>query len=121
MHRAFSETLAHKTVKQALLIGTDCPLLTGAHLKSSLEALESSRIILIGANDGGYVLIGGRMVPPCFEKIDWGTSEVLNQTKQSLQRHGINYAIREFLDDLDTQKDLQNLPDALRKRLLAQH
>ncbi len=48
-----------------LLIGTDCPALTEVHIHSAANALrDGADVILIPAEDGGYVLIDMRSPQP---------------------------------------------------------
>jgi rSAM/selenodomain-associated transferase 1 len=48
-----------------LVIGTDCPAITAEHLRASADALrDGADVVLIPAEDGGYVLIGTRSVQP---------------------------------------------------------
>jgi glycosyltransferase A (GT-A) superfamily protein (DUF2064 family) len=50
-----------------LIVGTDCPVLTPAHLQQAADALQTHDAVLIPAEDGGYVLIGlRRRCPPCL-------------------------------------------------------
>src|SRR5262249_31864 len=43
----------------AIVIGTDCPALTPSHLREAAEVLRGgSDVVVIPADDGGYVLIG---------------------------------------------------------------
>ncbi len=57
MHRAFCSALAEYS--HALLMGCDCPSLTGQDLEQALTALnQENDVVLAPAEDGGYVLIG---------------------------------------------------------------
>ena len=48
-----------------LVIGTDCPLLTAAHLRDAAEVLRGGvDAVIFPAEDGGYVLIGLRPADP---------------------------------------------------------
>ena len=63
-------TTLHSTPQTPLLIvGTDCPALTPAHLQQAADALQTVDVVLIPAEDGGYVLIGlRRPVPEVFNE-----------------------------------------------------
>ncbi len=70
-----------------LLIGTDCPVLTPAHLRAAAEALRDADVVLIAAEDGGYVLIGTRAPEPeLFAGIAWGTASVMQETRSAHRR-----------------------------------
>jgi rSAM/selenodomain-associated transferase 1 len=66
-----------------LVIGTDCPALTEAHLRSAAMALrDGNDVVLIPAERGGYVLLGMRKAQPTlFSNIGWGGSSVLADTR----------------------------------------
>jgi uncharacterized protein len=94
-----------------LVVGTDCPALTEVHLRSAASALrEGADIILIPAEDGGYVLIGMRSAQPTvFSGIPWGTNTVLAETRSRVIAHQLVLAERPPLWDVDTEADLARL------------
>jgi rSAM/selenodomain-associated transferase 1 len=94
-----------------LVIGTDCPALTDVHLRSAANALrDGTDVILIPAEDGGYVLIGTRtMQPALFSDIAWGTGTVLAETRARVIAHRLVLAERPPLWDVDTEIDLARL------------
>ncbi|HET7911531.1 MAG TPA: TIGR04282 family arsenosugar biosynthesis glycosyltransferase, partial [Pseudolabrys sp.] len=50
-----------------LIIGTDCPALTEMHFRSAAAALhDGADVVLIPAEDGGYVLLGMRKAQPAL-------------------------------------------------------
>ena len=78
-----------KNLHGVLLIGTDCPALTPDNLKEAAKSLRESHMVFIPAEDGGYVPVGATDVAPiAFSDIDWGTSDVLRQTRQQLSSIG---------------------------------
>ena len=96
-----------------LVIGSDCPALTPQHLRDAAEALTDADVVLIPAEDGGYVLIGSRQPQPrLFDDMAWSTDQVMAQTRQRLARAGLTW--REFppLWDVDRPEDLARLPAA---------
>jgi rSAM/selenodomain-associated transferase 1 len=94
-----------------LVIGTDCPALTVGHLRAAAEALHTGAdVVLIPAEDGGYVLIGTRTpCPALFEDMAWGTDTVLTGTRARIVAHRL--CAQEFppLWDVDTASDLDRL------------
>lgn len=89
-----------------ILVGTDCPVLTAEHLQAAANALVQHEVVLIPAEDGGYVLIGFRRpVPAAFEQIDWSTPRVLAQTRERLKRVGIQALELPALWDVDEPAD----------------
>jgi rSAM/selenodomain-associated transferase 1 len=92
---------------QTIVIGTDCPALTAEHLRDAAQALADADIVLIPAEDGGYVLIGARAIHlALFSGIAWGTSEVLAQTRARVATLGLNAVELPTLWDVDTEADL---------------
>jgi rSAM/selenodomain-associated transferase 2/rSAM/selenodomain-associated transferase 1 len=91
-----------------LVVGTDCPALTPEYLQRAADALASHEAVLIPADDGGYVLLGlKRPLPAVFERIDWGTSEVLAQTRKRLRELNALWVELPSLWDVDQPADWQ--------------
>lgn len=97
----------------AVLIGTDCPLLGYADLDHACAALAAGCDVALGpADDGGYVLIGLRRSDPVlFGNIAWGTSDVLRQTRERIQRLGWSCHELPTLWDVDDPQDLERLAE----------
>lgn len=93
-----------------LIIGTDCPMLSPGHLQQATHALSRHDVVLIPAEDGGYVLIGmKRPVPEAFQDVAWSTTEVLEQTRCRLRTAGISWCELEPLWDVDDPEDWRRL------------
>ncbi len=94
-----------------ILIGSDCPGLTAAHLRQARDALTTpDRIVLGPSTDGGYYLIGARRAPPSpFRGITWGTGTVLVQTRRRLRRLALVECRLPELTDLDDGRSLRRL------------
>jgi rSAM/selenodomain-associated transferase 1 len=93
-----------------LLVGTDCPALTPGHLQQAAQALQQHDVVLIPAEDGGYVLIGmRRWVPEVFEDITWSTDQVLIQTRQRLRDARASWKELPALWDVDEPADWSRL------------
>jgi rSAM/selenodomain-associated transferase 1 len=94
-----------------LVIGTDCPALTEVHLRGAATALRDGMdVILIPAEDGGYVLIGMRAAQPAlFADIAWGTESVLADTRARIIAQRLILAEQPPLWDVDTDSDLARL------------
>ncbi|MCK9637976.1 MAG: TIGR04282 family arsenosugar biosynthesis glycosyltransferase [Methylobacter tundripaludum] len=107
MHHAFCSALADYS--HALLMGCDCPSLTGQDLEQALAALnQKNEVVLAPAEDGGYVLIGfNRPQPELFDNMPWGTSRVLDETRDRIARHRLRHHELREQWDLDTPKDLE--------------
>lgn len=94
-----------------LVIGTDSPALGELHLRGAANALRDGiDVILIPAEDGGYVLIGTRSAQPAlFAGIAWGTKTVLADTRTRIIEERLVLAEQPPLWDVDTDSDLARL------------
>ncbi|HXZ49272.1 MAG TPA: TIGR04282 family arsenosugar biosynthesis glycosyltransferase [Usitatibacter sp.] len=93
-----------------LLIGSDCPALTGEHLARAAGALEAQDVVLVPAEDGGYVLVGvARALPRLFEGIAWGGAAVMAQTRERLAQLRARWEELPALWDVDRPEDYARL------------
>ena len=96
--------------QSVIIIGADCPALTDAHLTEAIGHLARHDVVLIPADDGGYVLIGARRTHGAmFDGIHWGTEAVLIQQRTRLQATGLSWHEMEALWDVDRPADLARL------------
>jgi uncharacterized protein len=111
-------------VGPVVLIGSDCPFVTPAHLGAAVAALGGVMpegdgsggsggsklpydLVLGPAADGGYWLVGLRQpCPELFDGVEWGTEKVLAQTLAIAERLGLRVKLLETLADLDRPSDL---------------
>lgn len=116
MQQAFAHHFAHATDQPLLLTGTDCPVLAPGHLQAAARALAQHDVVLVPAEDGGYVLIGmRRLVPQVFEGIDWSTPQVMAQTRERLRQSGASWLEMETLWDVDEPADWWRLQTLLQR------
>jgi len=98
-----------------LLIGSDCPALSVADLAAAATALretgkDAAEAVFIPAEDGGYVLVGLRRPQPrLFSDIDWGSKQVMAQTRERLGDLGLRWRELPALWDVDRPEDLARL------------
>ncbi len=93
-----------------LVIGADCPALTADHLRAAAAALREADVVLIPAEDGGYVLIGTRVPQPAlFAGIAWGADTVLAETRARIDAQGLTARELPALWDVDTEDDLARM------------
>lgn len=109
MHSAFQFTL--KSSPYALLIGTDAPELTRDMIKHAFLVLESGKdAVFVPAFDGGYVLVGLRKpVRGLFTGIQWGSEDVMKETRRRLRKHSLDWLELPPCGDIDTKKDLKRI------------
>lgn len=109
LRRAFDVALGngHRGV---VVIGTDCPELTGAEIEDAFERLGDSELVLGPAADGGYYLIGmSRAFPRLFDAIPWGTDRVLAETRQVAEELRLSVSMLRLLHDVDRPEDLESV------------
>jgi uncharacterized protein len=113
MARSFATTCQGNS--SVVLIGTDCPELTTDILAQAFDLLQSGRdLVLGGAVDGGYYLIGMRDYhPELFVDIDWSTDRVLSQTVAIANHLNLSIGYLPTLTDIDRPEDLPILTQNL--------
>ncbi|MDT8451946.1 MAG: TIGR04282 family arsenosugar biosynthesis glycosyltransferase [Gammaproteobacteria bacterium] len=96
-----------KKFKRVVLIGTDAPSLSTEQIESALKKLgEANDIVIVPAEDGGYVLIG--MSRPCdavFQSVPWGSDKVLTATHENIRQNNLTSAELEPCWDIDRVED----------------
>ena len=107
--QAVFQAQARRSGRPLLLIGSDCPVFTVAHLQEAARRLlAGDDAVLTPAEDGGYVLIGLRQPQPAlFEGLAWSTPAVLAQTRQRMLALGLRHGEMPTLWDVDTPEDLR--------------
>lgn len=101
---------AFETSGRVCIIGSDCPQLSAGLIETAFEALADHDFVIGPAMDGGYYLLAMRTYrPEVFERIDWSTAKVLEQTVSSIERLGATYQLLPVLRDIDDIDDLDAL------------
>ena len=97
--------------RHVLLIGSDCPSLTAADLRTAARALRDGRdAVFCPAEDGGYMLVGlSHAMPALFEAMTWGTDTVMEETRQRLRRAGRRWHELPAHWDVDRPEDYQRM------------
>ena len=102
---------AATTTGGVIVIGTDCPALTPAHLRQAAAALTGEDAVVIPAEDGGYVLLGLRQANAAvFAGVAWSTPQVMAQTRARVMALGLSCAELPMLRDVDEPTDLVHVP-----------
>ncbi|TWU50815.1 2-phospho-L-lactate guanylyltransferase [Rubripirellula tenax] len=115
----------------AIVIGADCPLLSQDDLRQAAAALETCDIVLGPAMDGGYYLIAIRshrvasnrsvrtQLGELFSEIPWGTSSVLEMTRDRIGNLGWKVSMLEVREDVDTVTQLNGLRRQLSRQVVS--
>lgn len=107
------ERMHHAVEKMApagpvLLMGTDCAVITAAHVRRCAEALAAADAAAIPVEDGGYFLLGlRRPAPALFEGVAWSTPSVFAETRAKAAAAGLTLKVFEPLWDIDRPEDYE--------------
>lgn len=115
MHHALNHRLQTHPNDTVLLIGSDCLDLTVQHLNQAIEHLTTHDLVLLPSYDGGFAMIGCRVIDrSIFDDVLWSSPKVLQQTLTNTNKLGYRSHLLESVRDIDTLDDLNHYP-ALRK------
>lgn len=97
-------------VSEALIIGSDNIEITPAILNDAFEKLLMNDVVIGPSNDGGYYLLGiNQLIPALFEKMEWSTSTVLEETvKRAEALESLQIGQLEMLADIDYWQDVKD-------------
>ncbi|MBK8965711.1 MAG: TIGR04282 family arsenosugar biosynthesis glycosyltransferase [Lewinellaceae bacterium] len=91
---------------RVVIIGSDCPEISGNLLEQAFAALEHTDFVLGPSFDGGYYLLGMRAFSPwVFQGIVWSTDSVFSATVKKIQAAGKSFSLLPVLRDVDTAAD----------------
>lgn len=104
--RMYHAMIAHEA-KFSLIIGTDAPVMSSSHIKQAMQKLADGKdMVLIPAEDGGYVLLGlQRIRAALFQDIDWGSDQVCQQTLAIAEQLQLDHTTLASLWDIDHPAD----------------
>ena len=107
MKSAFKSSFA-AGMSKVVIIGIDCPDINANLIAEAFDTLNQDCDLVLGpAEDGGYYLIGlNSLIPELFAGINWGTSEVLAQTKNIAKKFSLKVGYLKLLNDVDRPEDL---------------
>ena len=95
-----------------VMIGSDLPTLPSVHVSAAFDILarRPDALVLGPAEDGGYYLIGvTRSHSQLFDRIPWGTSQVLEHTCKAAEALGMTVEKISQWYDVDSLSDLRRL------------
>ncbi|MDT8282324.1 MAG: TIGR04282 family arsenosugar biosynthesis glycosyltransferase [Gammaproteobacteria bacterium] len=102
-------TDALQQYRHCIVIGTDAPALDEKLITQVIDRLFSKeQVVLVPAEDGGYVLIAMSSAHACvFQDVNWGSNKVMQQTIKKLSANNISYETLPICWDIDTVEDYQ--------------
>lgn len=105
MEAAFQQAL-DAGAEKVVIIGSDCPTLTGPILDQAFAALDAHDWVIGPVPDGGYYLLGMRsLLPTLFRDMAWSTEAVRATTLARIAAAGKTVAELPMLTDVDTEED----------------
>ena len=95
----------------AIIVGSDIPAITAAHIRAAFESLGRHDVVFGPATDGGYWLVGVRRGLPeaavrhLFDAVRWSSGDALADTVRNVPNEWrVGYV--ETLRDVDSAADL---------------
>jgi len=98
------------------LIDSDSPTVSAKTYATAVDLLSqpAERVVLGPSDDGGYYLIGmKRDRPQLFERVDWSTDRVLQQTKERAQELNLPVELLPSGYDVDDAASLRRLREEM--------
>ena len=98
-----ARVLARERRSPSIIIGSDIPDITPAHIARAFAALGSHDAVFGPAPDGGYWLVGVRdisMLPGLFTGVRWSSADALSDTLANIPGHR-RVALVDTLADID--------------------
>ncbi len=106
MSNALMVTLLH--YNKVIIIGTDAPALTMDMIDAAVNELDHNDVVLIPAEDGGYVLLGATTHHHALlADVPWGEKNVLATTVANIERLQLEYRLLGKCWDVDRPEDLE--------------
>ena len=109
MENAFAETFA-EGYNSVCVIGTDHPTLPREYIMQAFAALQADDLVLGLAEDGGYYLLGMKMLHrELFRTMPWSTASLYRETMTAAAHKNLQtHQLPEWYD-VDDAEDLQRL------------
>ena len=100
---------ALQTYDYCIVIGTDAPVLGIDMIRLVMQKLHAgTEVVVVPAEDGGYVLIAMRQAYEfLFDGVNWGSEEVMQQTRDKLIEKGVPFVELASSWDIDRLEDYQ--------------
>lgn len=113
-----AHALAVAPAGPAIIVGSDIPGMTAAHIASAFRSLGAADAVFGPAGDGGYWLVGIRnriLLRGLFRNVRWGTEHALVDTLANMPA-GRRYALIDMLEDVDDGAAWKRWRDEISRR-----
>lgn len=112
MYNAFLK-LFEKGHRKVSLIGSDSPDMPLEFIEESFALLDSARVVLGPAADGGYYLVAmNELMTAPFVNMRWSNDAVLKETVRRLEERSVGYKFLKPWHDIDRVEDLPLLRES---------
>jgi len=99
---------------KVLAFNADGPSVPPQYIHSAVHLLDKNDVVLGPSEDGGYYLVGiKQLYPQIFTDIAWSTPQVLAQTMDKIEAHGLRTGLLPTWYDVDNGAGLARLQDEL--------
>ena len=113
MFYAFQFAFEHDS-DAVLMIGTDSPTFPAEFIDLAFENLKNADAVLGETTDGGFYLIGLRVLrKEIFANVEWSSENTFRQTAENIKKSSLKLSLLPIWFDVDFPEDL----DELRKNL----
>ena len=115
---AFAEAFG-RGAERVVVIGSDCPRLSSAHLRDAFRRLADADVVLGPAGDGDYYLVAlrrqsaKRAVPALFASVAWGVKSALTSTRELAEKAELRWDMLETLPSVHAPEDVADARVAL--------
>ena len=105
-----------QNIDAVVMIGTDSPTFPGEFITRAFEKLSKSDAVIGRTTDGGFYLIGLRILrKEIFAAVEWSSPQTFEQTAQNIEKLHLKLARLPDWYDVDTPDDLDVLRADLAK------
>tara|TARA_B100000795_G_scaffold74419_1_gene52770 strand:- start:28387 stop:29067 length:681 start_codon:yes stop_codon:yes gene_type:complete len=107
MHNAFTDVF-NMGYQRAIIIGSDMYEMTTQDIEQGFTALDKNDFVIGPAQDGGYYLLGMKMIKPSlFKNKTWGAQSVLKNTLKDLELEKVGLLTEK--NDVDIFDDIKDI------------
>lgn len=117
MGNAFEQLISLLQADKVIVVGSDCITHDALFFDEVFQLLDDNGLVIQPADDGGYTLIAqSKLERRIFNNIEWGSSKVIEQTKEIIEASKINCYFTDESFDVDVKDDLKKVSGALARR-----
>lgn len=103
-------TMFMNEYQQVIALASDSPDLPIEILQTAVSSLQTNKVVIGPATDGGYYLIGFSndfFIPDAFEEISWSTDTVFQETLSRIESVTHQVHVLPQWADIDTKSELK--------------